>query len=364
MRNMKLSINQQQWLTAHGKTLPIKCKICSNHVQWMASHKKYGTYCSRTCSTLDSKNVAVENAINNVAKYGVSSYTQTAEFKEKKRNTLMLRYGVDHFSKTDMFKEKYKQTCTVRYGSDNYRKTPDCLNKIKQTCLSKYGVESYKQTAECTSRIKQTCLSKYGVDNYSKTSDSKTKRIQTSLDRYEVSNYNQIHMKHILPLLENKHWLYDQYIMMGKTAQCIAAELGIWDTTVGKYLKQCEIAIRYQVGISYACISWLDSIIKHNNIHIQHALNEGEFNIPGTRYKADGYCAESNTVYEFHGDIYHGNPTKFNPTDRPNPFSELTAAELYQKTIAREQNIKELGYNLIVMWESDWNNINKKVDLP
>lgn len=34
---------------------------------------------------------------------------------------------------------------------------------------------------------------------------------------------------------------------------------------------------------------------------------------------------------------------------------------LYKKTLEREQKIKDLGYNLVVMWESDWNKINKSV---
>ncbi len=50
-------------------------------------------------------------------------------------------------------------------------------------------------------------------------------------------------------------------------------------------------------------------------IYIQYALNDGEYQIPGTRYKADGYCSETNTIYEFHGDYWHGNPSKFSPTD-------------------------------------------------
>ena len=29
----------------------------------------------------------------------------------------------------------------------------------------------------------------------------------------------------------------------------------------------------------------------------------------------------------------------------------------------REQKIKELGYNLEVMWESDWNKINKSISI-
>ena len=32
-------------------------------------------------------------------------------------------------------------------------------------------------------------------------------------------------------------------------------------------------------------------------------------------YKVDGYCYETNTVYEFHGDYWHGNPIVFDSDD-------------------------------------------------
>jgi len=37
--------------------------------------------------------------------------------------------------------------------------------------------------------------------------------------------------------------------------------------------------------------------------------------------------------------------------------------ELYKKTLEREKLIKNLGYNLVVMWEYDWNKINKSVKI-
>jgi hypothetical protein len=107
-------------------------------------------------------------------------------------------------------------------------------------------------------------------------------------------------------------------------------------------------------------IQWLDFLENFNNITIQHAMNDGEFRIPTTRYFADGYCKENNTIYEFHGDYWHGNPNKFNPNEL-NKTVGKTYKELYEDTLKREQEIKNLGFNLEVMWESDWNKINKSI---
>lgn len=104
-------------------------------------------------------------------------------------------------------------------------------------------------------------------------------------------------------------------------------------------------------------IEWLEILSKLNNIKIQHAMNNGEFKIPTTNYKADGYCKERNTIYEFHGDYWHGNPKIFNSNEL-NKTVGKTYSELYENTLKREQEIKDLGFNLEVMWESDWNKIN------
>jgi ribosomal protein L36 len=113
-------------------------------------------------------------------------------------------------------------------------------------------------------------------------------------------------------------------------------------------------------GYSKPQILWLDFLSKFYNINIQHALNDGEFVIPNTKYKADGYCKETNTIYEFHGDFWHGNPKVFT-LDEINKKTNCTFQELYEKTIIKEEKIKELGYNLIVIWEYDWKKINNAV---
>jgi len=108
-----------------------------------------------------------------------------------------------------------------------------------------------------------------------------------------------------------------------------------------------------------ACI-WLESIIQTEHINIQHAKNGGEVQIPyfGSFISFDGYCKETNTVYEFHGDYWHGNPEKYNQDDI-NPDTNCTFGELYQKTLDREQYIRDEGFHLITIWESEYHNISK-----
>lgn len=44
-----------------------------------------------------------------------------------------------------------------------------------------------------------------------------------------------------------------------------------------------------------------------------------------------------------------------------NIVSKKTFGELYQNTLEKEEVIKKLGYNLVVMWERDWINLNRSI---
>jgi hypothetical protein len=91
---------------------------------------------------------------------------------------------------------------------------------------------------------------------------------------------------------------------------------------------------------------WLDSF-KNPNIIKRYRMK-----IDGRLIKPDGIDFTTNIIYEFYGDLYHGNPNRYTP----NHYTYLckTADELYQNTLEREARIKSAGYNLITIWESDW----------
>jgi G:T-mismatch repair DNA endonuclease (very short patch repair protein) len=112
------------------------------------------------------------------------------------------------------------------------------------------------------------------------------------------------------------------------------------------------------VSYSKSQIKWLTFL----NQSIQHAENGGEYCIPETKYKADGYCKENNTIYEFHGDFWHGNPTIYDKNEM-NMIVKKTFGELYQRTLEKEKIIQNLGYNLVTMWENDWKKINNSIKI-
>lgn len=136
---------------------------------------------------------------------------------------------------------------------------------------------------------------------------------------------------------------------------CKNNSLHIWEVPIfnrtGKDKTGCPYCSTSR-GYSISQINWLTEIEQKENICIQHALKlEGEFRISGIG-KVDGYCVGTNTVYEYHGDYWHGNPLVYNHIEI-NPTNKKSYGELYAKTIERDNKIKGLGYKLVVKWESD-----------
>ncbi len=269
-----------------------------------------------------------------------------------RKNTNFLRYG-GHPKSTKEVQDKFKKTCQERYGSDSPLGSREIQAKSRSTSQSRYGGHP-TQTHEVQHKKKQTNLKRYGVEHQLQRVEAQSKFKQTMIDRYGCHAAQQ-HMQDSLPMVTDYDWLVNQYVNLGKSAVQIADELKIGDLSVGRYLRKHNIPTRQTEMCSFKCVLWLESIMESEKISIQHSQNGGEFKIPGTRWKADGYCVETNTVYEFHGDYWHGNPKMFE-SDAYNNSLYKTMGELYQKTIDRENTIKELGYNLVVMWENNWDN--------
>lgn len=91
---------------------------------------------------------------------------------------------------------------------------------------------------------------------------------------------------------------------------------------------------------------WLDSL-NNSNIIPEYTLPEYK------RRKVDGYDPTTNTVYQFHGSYYHGDPRAFSPY-LLNKKLKRTHGELYQETKVKDFQLLCYGYNLVVMWEYDW----------
>lgn len=76
----------------------------------------------------------------------------------------------------------------------------------------------------------------------------------------------------------------------------------------------------------------------------------------GSLIIVDGYEPDTNTVYEFWGSFWHGDPTKFNSEDI-NQLTGKTFGELYNATLEKARKIRAFGFNLVEIWESEYSQI-------
>jgi hypothetical protein len=71
------------------------------------------------------------------------------------------------------------------------------------------------------------------------------------------------------------------------------------------------------------------------------------------KYKVDGFDPATNTIYEFLGDYWHGNPSLYNGRLKNTKVGE-TFGQLYNQTFTRFEKLKQAGYNIVYIWENDY----------
>lgn len=95
--------------------------------------------------------------------------------------------------------------------------------------------------------------------------------------------------------------------------------------------------------------AWLDALcIPNDGDHRQVRIKCSD-----RTYVVDGFDPTDNTVYEFWGDYWHGNPSVYNPFDI-NPSVGLTFQELYNKTMYKIHQLTSHGFTVRGVWESEW----------
>jgi hypothetical protein len=120
---------------------------------------------------------------NSLEKYGVESYTQTDEYKqkmiekygyvspfelakthEKSKETLIERYGVDHNFKIEGMQDKITETFKENYGTDRPSQNEIIKQKGMDTCNELYGGNSPMNNIEIQKKSRATLFKNYGIE--------------------------------------------------------------------------------------------------------------------------------------------------------------------------------------------------------
>lgn len=110
---------------------------------------------------------------------------------------------------------------------------------------------------------------------------------------------------------------------------------------------------------------WLGVTAYINNVSIRHKYNKGEVSLGQHSLPVDGFCKSNNTVYQFHGCIFHGCQSPrceiVNGQIR-NPINNKLFTDLLQDTLSKENYLRQLGYHVVTIWECEWQHIKKRSD--
>lgn len=76
-------------------------------------------------------------------------------------------------------------------------------------------------------------------------------------------------------------------------------------------------------------------------------------------YPVDGYCSETKTVFQFHGCYFHGHECVLTKSIRNKKLLE-TKHQKFQRTKETTDYIKQLGYQVIEIWECNYKELKKE----
>ena len=127
-------------------------------------------------------------------------------------------------------------------------------------------------------------------------------------------------------LTHNNKYTYDKVVYVNSTTDIIITCPYHGDFTQKPVNHWCGKGCAKCIGrVSKISLEWF------NMFMVNHPKLIFEYRISTTKFVADGYDPETNTIYEFHGDYWHGNPTIYK-SDIYNSTTKCTMGDLYQKT--------------------------------
>jgi hypothetical protein len=223
--------------------------------------------------------------------------------------------------------------------------TQSFIDRAKNVHGDRYGYHlvDYKNV---DTKVKIVC-EEHGVFEQTPYNHMKGKHCQLCAGNVLLSRQEYIDK---VTLVHDNKYVYDKTVYLGATKKIIVLceEHGEFRPRAGNHLHNKAGCPKCAIGNPKIESEWLDSFFNDNIIR-QHRISLSD----GSVVVADGYDPETNTVYEFWGDFWHGNLSVHLAEDI-NPRNKLSFGELNKLTQEKILKYKQNGYNLIEMWENDF----------
>lgn len=341
------------------------CIICKEHGEFMQSASKHlkGQGC-RLCGynkNSDSKNISYETFLERAIQKHGNKYTYIkdsyksistklkiicpihGEFMMEARHHYERGSGCKYCSKEESIKNRTKTlenfiADAIKYHANtyDYSKVNYVNSHTKVTIIcKKHGEFKQSPMSHLCERGCRKCANEYNGKRQMKSQEvfiKQAKRIHGDLYDYSLVEYQG----------------------NNKLIQIICKIHGIFERTgkqhIGKDKSGCpKCRPIYHSKISIDWLNYMKVCYNANIQHIGNKVNDGEHRIKNSYYHADGYCKESNTIFEFDGSFHHGDPKIYKSTDI-NKRLNKTYGELYQNTLKKRKHCLQNGYNVIHCW--------------
>ena len=253
----------------------------------------------------------------NLTRYELCEYFKVCDFTI---NIWIKLYNL--IKPTKQIVERREKTSLKKYGRSNYFKGEEGKKAVQEANIKKYGVSYTNNENWKKKKQKENYKLKTGYDNPSQNPEIKKKKEETSLKHFGVKYHTQT----------------EEY--KNRMRKCMIDRLNDMNGLI---------------SISKSEKMWLDSIgVINDQCHRQVPFITTNF----VNF-VDGYDPKTNTIYEFLGDYWHGNPEIFNPNDL-NTCCGKTFKMLNEHTVERFNKIKkEYDVKIIYIWENDFIKNNK-----
>ena len=317
--------DQELYDIVHNIETPLTCPVCGKKLKIQSFTKGYSSVCGNICHN--------EYRIRQRDKKLIPIYDECIEKKLNVKD-IIKKYNLNTGESKDLrirIKNKCRQlpvckTCgrTFTYDKNVYRFIPSCKCEIGEIVLPGCVTSNSKKSIQ--------------------------KQLETKKQKYNGNN-SQLHLQHTENL--NIEFIREHFIRDGlfyvsefwkyfgyksKNTRWIKNHWGITEPTY-----QPNVLSERKSSVEKEWLDTLDIKERQYTIFVTEGLN----------LTVDGYDRSTNTVYEFLGDFWHGNP-ETHPRGTFNNVVEKDCDVLYNETMKRFQILANRGYRVIYIWENDY----------
>jgi len=139
-----------------------------------------------------------------------------------------------------------------------------------------------------------------------------------------------------------------EFVNVATPVKIICATHGVFEQPPTYHLNNAIGCGQCSYNVSTKETRWLDTFDMSVN-----AKRNTRIELDGRKRSVDAFDPDTNTVYEFWGDWWHGHPDFFDPND-VHPKTKTTYGDLYQQTLDKRQAILNNGYTLVEIWEHEF----------